>query len=87
MDKYGRWIYGQHPTDDMIEGYVNSESMYFAEENGIIIAAAAVTFFQAEDYHSVQWNVAAGILGLSAGIFYCITGNLPVAGIVLAASG
>ena len=59
MDKYGRWIYGQHPTDEMIEGYITNKSMYFAEEDGIIIAAVAVTFFQNEDYHSVQWNVEA----------------------------
>ncbi|MGN0633233.1 MAG: GNAT family N-acetyltransferase [Oscillospiraceae bacterium] len=59
MDKYGRWIYGQHPTDDMIEGYIVDGDMYFAEENGMVIAAAAVTFFQNTDYHSVQWNVDA----------------------------
>lgn len=59
MDKYGRWIYGQHPTDDMIEGYITNRSMYFAEEDGIVIAAAAVTFFQNADYHPVQWNVDA----------------------------
>lgn len=59
MDKYGRWIYGQHPTDDMIEGYINNRNMYFAEENGMVIAAAAVTFFQNADYHPVQWNVDA----------------------------
>ena len=59
MDKYGRWIYGQHPTDDMIEEYITDRSMYFAEEDGMVIAAAAVTFFQNEDYHAVHWNVAA----------------------------
>ncbi|MGN0623008.1 MAG: GNAT family N-acetyltransferase [Oscillospiraceae bacterium] len=59
MDKYGRWIYGQHPTDDMIEGYINNGDMYFAEENGMVIGAAAVTFFQNTDYHPVQWNVDA----------------------------
>ena len=59
MGKYGRWIYGQHPTDAMIEKYINNGNMYFAEEDGIIIAAAAVTFFQGKDYHSVRWNVKA----------------------------
>lgn len=59
MDKYGRWIYGQHPTDEMVEGYIINGSMYFAEEDGIITVAVAVTFFQDEDYHSVQWNVEA----------------------------
>lgn len=59
MDKYGKWIYGQHPTDEMIQGYITNENMYYAEENGMIIAAAAVTFFQNENYHPVQWNVEA----------------------------
>lgn len=59
MDKYGRWIYGQHPTNDMIEGYIKNKCMYFAEEDGMIIAAVAVTLFQDEDYHPVQWNVDA----------------------------
>lgn len=60
MDKYGKWTYGQHPTDEMIQGYINNGDMYFAEEEGMIIAAAAVTFFQNEDYHPVKWNVNAG---------------------------
>lgn len=59
MEKYGKWSYGKHPTDDMIEGYINNGNMYFAEENGVIIAAAAVTFFQNEDYHPVKWNAVA----------------------------
>ncbi|MGN0171058.1 MAG: GNAT family N-acetyltransferase [Lachnospiraceae bacterium] len=59
MDKYCRWIYGLHPSDEMIEEYITNESMYFAEEDGEIIAAVAVTFFQDEDYHPVPWNVVA----------------------------
>ena len=49
MDKYGRWIYGLHPTDEMIEAYISEGSMYFAEENGDISAAVAVTSYQGED--------------------------------------
>lgn len=59
MDKYGRWIYGEHPTDRMIEEYVKSDSMYFTEEAGEITGAVAVTFYQDESYHPVQWNVEA----------------------------
>lgn len=59
MDKYGRWIYGQHPTNDMIEGFIQNKCMYFAEDDGMITASAAVTFYQNEDYHLVQWNVDA----------------------------
>ncbi len=59
MDQYARWKYELHPTDEMIEGYIRGGSMYFAEEAGEIIAAAAVTFFQDESYYPVQWNVKA----------------------------
>ena len=57
MYKYCRWIYGQHPTDEMIEDYIKSDSMYFSEEEGEIVAAVAVTLFQEESYHPVQWKV------------------------------
>lgn len=59
MDIYGRWIYGQHPTDEMIEGYIRDGSMYVWEADGAIVAAAAVTFSQDESYHPVQWKVEA----------------------------
>lgn len=59
MDKYGRWIYGMHPTDEMIEGYITSGYMYFAEEDGEIIAAVAVTYFQDDSYHPINWQVEA----------------------------
>lgn len=58
MDRYGRWIYGLHPTDDMIERYISDGNMYFVEEE-TIIGAVAVTFYQDEDYHPVKWNVQA----------------------------
>ena len=59
MDKYGRWVYRQYPTDNMIESYIADGNMFFAEEDETIIAAAAVTFFQNDDYHCVKWNVEA----------------------------
>ena len=56
MSECGRWIYGQHPTDEMIKSYIDSDSMYYMEEDGNIIAAVAVTFCQGEDYHGVHWS-------------------------------
>lgn len=57
MESFGRWIYGKHPTDGMIKSYMEDGCMYYAEKNGVIAAAAAVTFFQEADYHPVQWNI------------------------------
>ena len=56
MEECGRWIYGQHPTDEMILSYIDGGYMYYAEENENLIAAVAVTPFQGEDYHPVKWS-------------------------------
>ncbi|MGN0600364.1 MAG: GNAT family N-acetyltransferase [Oscillospiraceae bacterium] len=59
MAEYGRWIYGQHPTDDMINGYIEGGYMYYTEDNGEITSAVAVTPYQSEDYHPVNWSIKA----------------------------
>ena len=35
--QYCRWIYGKHPTDDMIEEYIKNGNMYFAEEGDMVV--------------------------------------------------
>ena len=57
MDTYARWVYGQHPTDEMILGYIQTGAMYYGEKDGSILSAAAVTP-QAEDYHDTAWSVS-----------------------------
>ena len=59
MAQYGRWVYGQHPTDEGIKAYVDAGNMYYAGENGRITAAAAITWSQGEEYHPVRWQVDA----------------------------
>ena len=55
MDIYAKWVYGQHPTDEMIQKYIDEEAMYFCEIDGSIISAVAVTAYQGEDYHGTDW--------------------------------
>lgn len=50
-----RWIYGLHPSDDMILGYLREGAMYFVEEDGEIMSAVAMTPYQNEDYRAVNW--------------------------------
>lgn len=57
MDVCARWVYGQHPTDEMIRGYIRKGAMYYNEKDGRIRSAAAVTP-QAEDYHDSAWSVS-----------------------------
>lgn len=54
--QYARWSYGNHPTDEMIQSYIERDTMYYWEENGLIVSAAALTLSQEENYHSVNWN-------------------------------
>lgn len=56
MPQYGRWVYGLHPTDGMIRGYIKEDTMFYCEAEGGIIAAVAVTPYQGEDYHSIPWS-------------------------------
>ena len=57
MPRYGRWIYGLHPTEEMIEDYVRQGMMYRLEEGQETVALVAVTPFQTEDYHDIPWQV------------------------------
>ena len=57
MSTYGRWIYGLHPTDDMIMGYIRSGAMCLCQQNGDIVCAFALTLSQGEDYHDTSWEL------------------------------
>lgn len=43
MEIYAKWVYGQHPTDEMIKEYITEGSMYYCERDGEMIAAFALT--------------------------------------------
>ena len=56
MAVYARWSKGKHPTEEGIRAYIDEGSMYVYKEGGEIIAAMAVTMYQGEDYHAIEWN-------------------------------
>ena len=57
MDTYARWIYGQHPTDEMIRRYIQANAMYYCEKDDSILSAVAVTQ-QGEEYHGAEWSAS-----------------------------
>lgn len=57
MDLYARWIYGKHPTDEMLQGYIRKGAMYCFEKDGAILSALAVTS-QTADYHDAAWSIS-----------------------------
>lgn len=57
MSRYGRWIYGLHPTDAMIMDYIESGAMLLWEGEGEILCAFALTPCQGSDYHGASWGL------------------------------
>ena len=56
MATYARWSKGKHPTIEGIRAYINEGSMYIYHERGVIVGAMAVTMYQGEDYHTIEWS-------------------------------
>lgn len=56
MPRYCRWIFGLHPTVEMIWDYIAAQAMYLFQDGGQIIGAAAMTMAQDEDYHNIAWQ-------------------------------
>ena len=56
MATYARWSKGKHPTVEGIRAYIDEGSMYLYRECGAIVGAMAVTMYQDEDYHAIEWT-------------------------------
>ena len=56
MEQYARWKKGLHPTHDGIRAYIEEGSMFLYKENGAIVGVMAVTMYQGEDYHAIEWS-------------------------------
>ena len=59
IDKYARYEYGKHPNDEEITDYIADGSMYMLIDGDAIAGVVAITMFQGEDYHPVQWQIDA----------------------------
>lgn len=56
MGLYARWKKGLHPTATGIKAYIEEDCLYLYTEKEKIVGAMAVTLYQAEDYHPIQWS-------------------------------
>jgi ribosomal protein S18 acetylase RimI-like enzyme len=53
---YARWSKRKHPTLEGIKAYIEEGSMYLYKEGNVIVGAVAVTMYQGEDYHAIEWS-------------------------------
>ena len=56
IELYARWQKRKHPTIDGIRAYIEEGSMFLYKENDAIVGAMAVTMYQGEDYHAIEWS-------------------------------
>ena len=56
MERFARWQKGKHPTHDGIRAYIEERSMYLYKENDTIVGAMALTMYQGNDYHAIEWS-------------------------------
>lgn len=57
MSIYARWVYGQHPTDAMIQSYIDNNEMYMLMDKQSIAGMMAITMSQDKDYRDVEWKI------------------------------
>ena len=56
MEKYSRWIYGKHPTDESLKAYIDRGEMYVLTDGEEIAGVAAVALCQGDDYLNIIWE-------------------------------
>ena len=56
MNVHARWIYGQHPTDAMIQSYIDRQEMYLFMDGQNVAGMTGLTMYQGEEYHGVIWS-------------------------------
>ena len=58
MQKYARWIYGKHPTDEMLKAYIDRGEMYILKDGENVAGMAAIAMYQDDDYEVIKWKDA-----------------------------
>ena len=56
IERYARWQKGKHPTAEGIKAFIQENSLYLYKEGETIIGAMALTMYQGEDYHAIEWS-------------------------------
>lgn len=72
MNDCCRWIYGLHPDDEMIRGYISSGNMYYTEKDGKIVSALALSRSQGDDYHNIPWQKDLADDEVAVGHIMCV---------------
>ncbi len=56
IEKHARWVYGKHPTDEMLKTYIERDEMYFLMDGDKIAGAVVISMSQGDDYKAIEWQ-------------------------------
>ena len=56
IEKYARWIYGKHPTDESLKAYIDRREMYVLIDGEKIAGLTALVMCQGDDYSGIPWK-------------------------------
>ena len=57
IEKYAQWVYGKHPTDELLKAYIDCGEMYVLMDGEAIAGMVAVAMCQGDDYLRISWSV------------------------------
>ena len=56
IEKYARWVYGKHPTDEGLKSYIENGEMYLLMDQGTVAGMVAIVMRQETDYEDIPWT-------------------------------
>ena len=56
IERYARWVYGKHPTDDSLRSYIDNGEMYLLADEDDIVGMVVIIMHQGQDYERVPWT-------------------------------
>ncbi len=55
IEKYARWVYGKHPTDEGLRSYIENGEMYLLMDQDTVAGMVVIVMHQGLDYEAVPW--------------------------------
>ncbi len=56
IEKHARWVYGKHPTDELLKAYIDRGEMYVLMDCDDIAGITVIAMCQGDDYTSIAWQ-------------------------------
>ncbi len=55
IERYARWVYGKHPTDEALRSFIENGEMYLLADGETVAGMVAIVMHQGTDYEDIPW--------------------------------